>query len=151
MCAVVVTVFFGALLFSYPTAAPIWIAGVIFSVFCFCLGMGSSRMNKEALKYQYRKDMYRDSYQVLIECEFCSHLNPPDTLDCQHCDGPLSNSQTVQGEIPDWLKPETVRIQNRYKCTHCDAVYGYDSIKEDGSVICQNCRRSFLPESDELG
>lgn len=142
-CTFILAIICGTLLVAYPAAAPIWFGMLFVSICCFCTGAGISKTNKAAREYLYRKDMYRESHQVLLECVFCSHLNPPNILDCQHCDGSLRDSRTTQGEIPEWLMTEAILSQNREKCPHCDAVYGYDNTLEDGTVICQNCRQPF--------
>ncbi|MFW9817232.1 MAG: hypothetical protein ACFFEW_14985, partial [Candidatus Thorarchaeota archaeon] len=117
--------------------------GLISSVCCLCGGVGTRISNKMSQQYLYRKDMYRDSHHVLIECEFCSHLNPPDVLDCQHCDASLRDATLVQGEIPEWFRQDETLSRNRKKCTHCGAIYRYDRPREDGTVVCQNCGKPF--------
>ena len=116
---------------------------LILSLSCIFSGIGKRRSIKEGQKYLYRKDMYRDSYEILLECEFCSHLNPPDVLDCQHCNGSLRDARKKEGEIPEWLKEDITVRQSRRKCIHCEAVYTYRKFNEDGTVTCQNCGKQF--------
>jgi hypothetical protein len=131
------------LIAAIPSAIPIWFAGLYFSFCCLFIATGMRRLNKEAREYYYRKDMHRDSFEVLLECDFCSHLNPPNALDCQHCDGSLKGSLKVEGEVPAWLKTEVLQSQNQKKCTHCGAIYGYVAPAEDGTLTCHNCGKKF--------
>ncbi len=139
-------VIFTLLLVSFPQALEVWLTGILASLLCFCMGFGLAKSNREARKYLYRKDMYCESYPILIECGFCSHLNPPDALDCQHCDASLRDSQSVEGQIPDWFGSEELKTQK--KCPHCDAVYVYDFTEDKKTLLCQNCGKQF-PISDE--
>jgi hypothetical protein len=124
-----------------PQAALVWISCILLSLACSCISYGYSKRNQEARKYLYRKDMYRESYPFLIECGFCSHLNPPDALDCQHCDASLRDSQSVEGQIPEWFGLSIPKSQR--ECPHCGAVYVYELTAEKEMFLCQNCGKQF--------
>jgi hypothetical protein len=92
---------FFLLLFRIPEAIQVWLTGILCTLLCFFMRFSLVQNKAYAREYLYRKDMYRESYPFLEECGFCSHLNPPDALDCQYCDASLADSRTVEGQIPE--------------------------------------------------
>jgi hypothetical protein len=124
-----------------------------FGVFFLVMSIGWTRSDNRKLKgyreYLYRKDLYSDTYPKLLVCDYCSHLNLPDVLNCQFCDASLRDSQMVEGEIPEWFisKPKTETASIPRRCEHCGAVYVYEQSTDDGYYICQNCARRFKPKA----
>jgi len=140
-CSASFIVIFSIFLIFMTQTALVWISCILLSLACSCISYGYSKRNQEARKYLYRKDMYRESYPFLIECGFCSHLNPPDALDCQHCDASLRDSQSVEGQIPEWFGLSIPKSQR--ECPHCGAVYVYELTAEKEMFLCQNCGKQF--------
>lgn len=140
-CSASFIVIFSLLLIFAPQADLLWICGMFTALGWTGLRYAVLRRNQEARKYLYRKDMYRESYPFLIECGFCSHMNPPDALDCQHCDASLRDSQPGEGQIPEWFGPRIPK--GRRKCPHCGAVYVYELTAEKKMLLCHNCGKQF--------
>jgi hypothetical protein len=150
LCFIVSLCFvFFLLLVYFPEASRVWVLGIGSTLLCICMRYSLVQNKAYARKYLYRKDMYRESYPFLEECGFCSHLNPPDALDCQHCDASLRDSRSVEGQIPEWFSFVSKETKTHRKCPHCDAVYAYDLTEQKETLLCQNCSKQF-PVSEEI-
>lgn len=123
----------------------------------------SFRVAYEGRKYLHKKDKYgappREKLRTLdfsqrlpsprprlnLICSHCGHLNRVDILRCENCGASLLAS--------DLAKLTVVPSSNskRVKCPWCSAVYSYSpsSFREEGSVVCQNCNKSFFIEQND--
>ncbi|MGY5858625.1 MAG: hypothetical protein RTU63_04595 [Candidatus Thorarchaeota archaeon] len=103
------------------------------------IGFTQSYAGKE---YQDRKGKYAGFPP--LECEYCSHPNPPSVPRCLNCDATLANASFRPTSVPPWIIEERKRNLGVI-CPLCNAVYSYlpAMISDEGQVNCQNCNRQF--------
>ncbi len=136
-----------SLILLFISRHPFWAFALFFGSMFFCCGVCSSTEEEAARKNVDRKDMYRDSQPMELECSFCSHINPPEVLDCGHCGASLKDSRSVSVTIPEWFQSGSDTPRGVCKCPHCSASYLYKLPEGEGVVNCHNCGKSFSPKT----
>jgi hypothetical protein len=60
----------------------------ILMVFASIFGIYEALQGRQ---YRNRKDKFRETQR--LDCQYCSHINPPDILKCQNCGASLSEAE----------------------------------------------------------
>jgi len=130
-----------AIMALLPFDLRIWFLGLLVILLILISSYDRKNRDKLGLKYQSRKDMYRHTNVTQLECPFCSHMNLPDILDCQHCGASLKDAKFIEGDVPTWFQEDA--RHHLSMCPHCGASYVYRDTEGRGTVNCQNCLKPF--------
>ncbi len=133
-------------LILFPQASGQFVGALEWNIMSFLLfisGIGMMIAGAEGKKYHNRKDKYRDV--TLLQCEYCTQVNPPNIVRCQYCGASLTKAPFRYETTPPWIRKEM--YLGRFKCPRCSSTYSYNvsKIENNGSIKCQNCGKPFTP------
>ena len=124
----------------FPFSPLILVVSVLFFLLGICV-KGSEAIRESGGAYDHL---------ALLQCLYCGHMNPPNSLRCLNCGAPI-HRELAATEIVRIRRQSAART-SRVKCLSCGAVYSYgkDSISRAGEVPCQNCAKPIRVPAEKM-